>query len=474
MVTVSGVVPFDQHFIMNISQIGNINRFTLKIYEIKKYDYKCLKEKNPGYSLDNSVSMELIKKNNKSDAFSSKEMKRNIDYTDSNCRMQITAYLKPNSRYIFEMIGINETPLSDEQKADVVEKIKDNESFKKLINDEIKKNINNTNAASGASWGKITRSLEKIADSVIKSVDTTYLLKESMDFVSQLKNLSNSFTKNISIIYKVERIGKYYLDTNEVSFRDTALLKKTKDILISKLKAINWVSLEDADTSKIIKYIDKLINLEPNLTEDQQLELKKQKKEILDKVKEVINGKNKFIDQFTALKSEQIFIGGNAASTYVPDFVERAKQHVTFDLGYAYIWGIDRTNSYAGINIYFRAVDTSLPLKNYRAGIIDYLGAHFSLLIGTSLGSIQKDSVRRGLLGNGSALVTGIGYKLLPWFKINGGAYLYYKYPTNPLINKDRLTFTGSPFVSLSIDINLKSLFNSFGSGNISNIFKTD
>lgn len=473
--TILGLVPFDQHFVMNISQIGNINSFTLKIYEVRKYDYKCLKNKNnPKYTTDGSLSMELIKKHENSLAFSSKEMKRDVDYKDSNCRVQITAYLDPNSRYIFEMTGVNETPLSDDQKLEVQQKIKADKVFKDLINDEIKKNIDNPDGASGAGWGKLTKDLEKITDAAVKSVNPAYLIRKDVNFVSQLTSLSKSFVKSLSVIKQIDWIYRYYLDSSEVKFKDTLLLEQTKNTLIAQLKAVDWVSLEASDTTWLARYINRLIYLKPVINADQREELNEQKKEILDNINSVIEGKNKFIDAFTVLKSSLIFIGGSAASTYVPDFVERAKQHVTFDLGYAYIWGIDRTNAYAGINIYFRAVDTSLPLKNYRAGLKDYFGSHFSLLIGTSLGSVQKDSVRKGLLGNGAALVTGIGYKLLPWFKINGGAYLYYKYPVNPLVNKDRLTFTGSPFVSLSIDVNLKSLFNSFGSGNIANVFKTD
>ncbi len=178
-----------------------------------------------------------------------------------------------------------------------------------------------------------------------------------------------------------------------------------------------------------------------------------------------------FTDEVARVAAVNTFMQGTIGSTNSESLVEQAKLHVTFDLGYAYVWQIDRGNPYAGINIYFRSIDTSLPLKNYKTSFLDFIGSRTSLLVGMSVQSIQKDSVRKGIIGD-NALVTGLGFRLLPWFKINGGAYMYYLYSRNPLRSKNDYSFKASPFVSLSIDFNLSSFFNTFGNGSITNIFK--
>lgn len=470
--SISGLVPFDQHFKLRVSQLTNVSSFTLKIFEIKKYDYKRLL-KRQGIRNSTEVNLELIKQNKGTLSFTSKEMKRGPggNYQGDTCIVNVNAYLQPNSRYVFEIVGANETPITDDERDDVKTAIEGDANFQARLNDIIIANITAVKKNT-KNWKPAIKDLSDIADIVIKSVNSKYVIREDINFGQKMVSAGKAFEKIDNIVKQVKEITERYKSPVGINFQNLVLLQNTSHAFITQLKNTDWASLEEADITSLERPLHTLITLDPNLPLPQKNNLAIIEGEVKDKIKAAIKAKDDFIKSFLELKEQQVFNSGSAASSYVPDFKERAKQHVTFDLGYAYIWGVDRANAYAGLNIYFRAVDTSLPLKNYRAGLIDYMGSHFSLLIGTSIESIQKDSVRRGLLGNGAALVTGIGYKLLPWFKINGGAYLYYKYPQNPLIDKNRLTFTGSPFISLSIDINLSSLFSSFGNGNIANIFK--
>jgi len=141
--------------------------------------------------------------------------------------------------------------------------------------------------------------------------------------------------------------------------------------------------------------------------------------------------------------------------------VKNAKLYITLDLGCAYVWRMDRVLPYTGVNIYFRPVNRNIPLRTYKE-FWDYLGVRTSLLLGVTLSSVEKTDVRKGLFGN-LALVLGAGFRPIPFLKINGGCMVYYSYSSNPLVSREHYHTTLSPFVSLSIDMDVKPLFAGIG-----------
>ena len=451
----------------------NIENLTLKVYEIKKYDYRqLLKEKGTKKDkTDNELSFDIIKKNQIS--FVSKQFLRAEDFSNGVCKINVTAYLQPNSRYVLEFSSQNLTPLTDGQKAELETAIKTDAQIQSMLKAEIAKNFTPGTVLSALSWKALIQNLSNQANAVIRSVNANYVIKGEIDNSSLINKI---LINNINFKNSLHVIRETYVESIEDSLMTKANTNRTNVLnrlsddsarYLQSQRNADWINITEADIELIANALRRLTNKKLIADTLVKNKLIAKENEIEKKLKEVFTAKEAFIQSFLDLKIKSVFFGTGEASTYSPDFVERAKQHVTFDAGYAYVWGIDRGNAYVGMNIYFRGVDTSLPLKNYRAGFKDYMGSHFSLLIGLSVESIKKDSVRKGLLGNGSALITGVGYKLLPWFKINGGAYLYYKFTVNPLYDKQRLSFTASPFISLSIDVNLSTLFNSFSNGNI-------
>ncbi|WDF78272.1 hypothetical protein PQ469_30765 [Mucilaginibacter sp. KACC 22773] len=147
--------------------------------------------------------------------------------------------------------------------------------------------------------------------------------------------------------------------------------------------------------------------------------------------------------------------------TYVDDFLKASKLYVTLDLGYAQVFRIDRGLAYSGFNLYFRPVDKSIPLSQYST-IGDWFAVRTSLLIGITLNSIAQDNVRKGLIGD-KALVVGAGFKLVPFFKLNGGVLVHYRYGENPSLGTNHYHTSLSPFVSFSIDLDAKTLFSGIG-----------
>ncbi len=471
--SLSDLLPFDQHFMIKVTGLGDIDNLTLKIYEIKKYDYKKLYDQKNG--ADNELELEIIKRNEL--AFVSRVFTKANHIKNGICKIQVTAYLQPNSRYVLEFTGKKLTPLTDVQKAELTNAIYNDNAIQTILNTEIVKNLKaSADGRSAANWSSLTNQLSQRANAVIVAVNPEYDVRKDVDFEAQLKRISDVLSENINILNRlnvyINRYEEFITDSLKLDINDKREIELRRVNnnsvgFVQLLAGKDWIRLNDEDIDDIMIAFKKIINIKFISDPDKKSKLIKIEDSVEKKLQRIVTAKDEFIAEFIKIKINSVSNSSGGGSTYSPDFEIRAKQHVTFDAGYAYVWGIDRGNAYVGMNIYFRGVDTSLPLKNYRAGVRDYLGSHFSLLIGLSIESIQKDSVRKGILGNGSALITGVGYKLLPWFKINGGAYLYYKYPANPLYDKQRLSFTASPFVSLSIDVNLKTLFNSFSNGNI-------
>lgn len=165
-----------------------------------------------------------------------------------------------------------------------------------------------------------------------------------------------------------------------------------------------------------------------------------------------------FIDVVT-LQNTYVYLPMN--DTYVDDFQKNAKLFVNLDVGYAYVWRMDRGLAYSGFNIYFRPVDRSIPFREYDS-FGDQMAARSSILIGITLASLEKNNVRKGFIGN-QGLILGYGFRVISFFKINAGAMLNYRYDNNPLFSTNNYHTSVSPFVSFSIDLDAKSLLSGIG-----------
>ncbi len=149
-----------------------------------------------------------------------------------------------------------------------------------------------------------------------------------------------------------------------------------------------------------------------------------------------------------------------SAPTYSSDFLKSAQLYVTLDLGYAYVSRIDRGLAYSGVNIYLRPIDKGVPLNHYSGW--NSFGVRTSILVGLSLGSVAEANVRKGLIGD-QALVLGLGYRIVSFFKFNAGCFVHYRYDQDPVITPNRYYTSLSPFVSFSVDLDAKSLFSGIG-----------
>ncbi len=471
--TFNGVLPFDQPFNLKIKNIDTeAVSIVARLLEVSKADYK----KIVNGRAKNEVLPPDIYYKNANIVFKSDSLIKDVDYVGTEVIIPMPYYLKPDSKYFFDIGCYRITQLSDNLKKDLKADIISNFTFKNIINTAAKESLLDPGKSS-KHWSKLVDTLNKKARQIVQSKNKKYVIQEA-DFTTQLFNFSSllsSFTNLNKILNDFETNIKTKNKKAEATLIDSVFLKKQTSKLLRELSSADWMIFgvgADKQSDKFKKNSD--LYFDSVATKDTSLKPTVDFARI--ELKELLNENIDTIAKMLDILIEDIIVANTRiqtliASTHPESMIEQAKLHVTFDAGYSYIWGIDRGNTFVGFNIYFRAIDTTLPLKNYKIKFWDFVGSRTSLLIGTSIQSIKKDNVRKGLFTDDLALITGVGFRLLPWFKINGGAYLYYKYPPNPLVSKERYSFTGSPFISLSIDFNLRVFFSSFGNGAVSNNF---
>ncbi|QTE36492.1 hypothetical protein J3L18_25695 [Mucilaginibacter gossypii] len=168
---------------------------------------------------------------------------------------------------------------------------------------------------------------------------------------------------------------------------------------------------------------------------------------------------------FTTVLAERLYSNAYITGTSTPgDFTTRANLYISADLGLAVIPQIGQLAPYLGTNIYLRPVNKNYPLTFHK---LDFF-KRFSFLIGLTVNSLAKDNYRADLLGSFN-LITGGGFRVADFVRINGGMVWYGQINPNPL-NSNK-SIAGSPFISLSFDINVKTVFNNlFTSSQVSSI----
>ncbi len=477
--TFTGLLPFDQPFNLKLINITNTpDSISVRLIEVPKKNYhKISKSKKDNGQNWRVITAEDVHKYNPHNSFIS--MLDTViaveNPTDTFYSLAVPFYLKPESKYLIDIKSFVRRGLTVAEQTALEVFIKNNGLYKNTINELIIPNILDPDVAS-IDWGIYITRLQDIVQQVVQAKHSNYKIGE-IDYEEQLRGLSD-FLDNINSINDEFFYLESLVTASHNPLAPTALtaVRQRHGTLLNRLTSIDWMRIKRNDNN----YRSFINSLQIALVADSSLidtinrrYISSASKAIRKFLDNAIDAKETFNKGFINFIAANVNAQSVIASTNSESMEEQAKLHVTFDLGYAYVGQIDRGNAYAGLNIYFRSIDTSLPLKNYRLGFWDFIGSRTSLLIGMSVQSIQKDSVRKGIIGNDKALVTGIGFRLLPWFKINGGAYMYYLYSRNPLRTKNDYSFKASPFISLSIDFNLSSFFGTFGNGSLfNNIFK--
>jgi hypothetical protein len=160
-----------------------------------------------------------------------------------------------------------------------------------------------------------------------------------------------------------------------------------------------------------------------------------------------------FVELVVSNLSNDVVIDGTTVSG---DFDTSASYYISGDLGVAAIPQFSRVVPYFGTNIYFRPVNKNITLAGSEDDFFwDGFGRRFSLMFGISISSIAKTNYRTDLFGGNFNLVTGAGFRITDYFRLNAGTLWYQKVNDNPLNSNSKVE--PAFFVSFSIDLDVKT-----------------
>ncbi len=353
--------------------------------------------------------------------------------------------LKFNGDYSFYADPYGTRPLTAAEKQKLTASLKQNDNIANLIS-ELAKTVA---AYPEEVLSRFRDALNLAADQAVKSVDSTFVFNPPAN-LPQLQML-DTFRRNLDNMNLILKA----LSSNQQ-------INRSRFVTLQRfVNNIDWGYLkkESSEYKQFSDAIDSLNNKKDNLPPTTVNNLKS----LLPAATRAITARDNFKDEligdvvvpFTS-KIEVL------NSTYRGDFVDNANFYITLDAGLAGAWRIDRALLYSGVNFYFRPIDKSIPFSNYNT-FWEQVGVRTSLLLGLTFDSIEKEGVRKGLILNNKALVTGVGFRILPFMKLNGGLLVHYRYGENPLTDNSRYHLSSSPFLSFSFDLDIKPLLKGFG-----------
>lgn len=442
------ILPFDQPFLILINNIDkSINHIRVEIFEHKQ----STKEKINFFLIpDDLEDYEKVKEhffwNRKSDC-------------ENSVQLKVMYKLRPNKEYFVDVVSITKISLSDTEKAALETGLRQDKSIQDFITRLTLAYFNDSDKL--PNYNLLDEYQKEFNDRVgkaIRQIDPNYGV-DPIQLKSQLLDFANYVNAFSELHNNIETIEKKIKSDSSFSEHTRAEKQDQLRKFRSDIKKLNWGStnLTSTGLSDMEGFFDQNIVNGIQVPESMRSMITS----IDDFFGDIIDLQDKFIAviiDYTVVPKTYRSTGMN--TTYRTDFVKNAKLYVTLDLGLSYVWQMDRIVTYSGVNIYFRPMNKNIPLSNYRGW--HRLAVGSSLLVGITLNSVEKDGVRKGVFGT-SALVLGGGYRVNPFLKVNAGTFVYYSLPNNPLISPEQQRTTFSPFVSISIDLDVKPLFAGIG-----------
>jgi hypothetical protein len=233
-------------------------------------------------------------------------------------------------------------------------------------------------------------------------------------------------------------------------------------------------SAKDLDTNSIVLLLDFFIKINSKTfiyTGDKPVYdgFKNDLKEIVGYLEEIIEYSNKLEQIPSALDEFKNKLSEVLADTFIinvhkikaevlPPVSSKQNPYLSLDFGTGFVPGLDTIFLYGGVNIYFVAVNKKGPFKIFSLG--NWLLKRFCLSLGLTTGMLEEGR-NRNLFKQGN-VVAGCGFRIFKSFKINAGYLFFKQIHRNPLIEDEIIK--ARPFVSISLDIDLKPLIGKIGS----------
>jgi hypothetical protein len=439
-------LPFDQIFTIRFKDVPTaVVKIKVEFYEFNDKKYRK-RLKKPG-----DITDDILKEAYRKYSFNSGTRFLN---TDKDIQLTIPVKLKPNSDYIFKIYGDTSKALTVAEKNAIKNSPEIAAVFSNFFNEIGTTYFENREMSNLNLANELDKSLNKSYKTELKNIDETYDLKEVND-LDQIMAISRIVNNYREINDKLDEVtAALENDSNAVSSRESNSAFKN---LIQEID-FSTIELGSADHTTLMNTADGITS---NYRGVAPTTVNSKKDACKTAINNLITARQGLISTLKVKFLPRVTKADAINGTYRADFFKNAKLYITLDAGLAYTWRIDRALFYTGTNIYFRPVNKNIPLSSYKR-FIDYMAVRSSLLLGVTVSEIKKTNVREGLIGN-TALVLGAGFRVTPFLKINGGTMVYYRYNKNPLYAPDRQYTTFSPFVSLSLDLDVKSLIGGIG-----------
>lgn len=410
------------------------------------------------------VKVRFLKRNlnETTSELSAKEWQRTPSGVETSGLIPFHIKLEPNTQYTVEVESYKRTVLTTIEKSDLVAALKRDSEIKNIINQAALRYLDVTDVMVSYAPLSLTKDeFNNVADRVVIKVDKDYQINP-IDPGTQLVALTNFMNSLNNLRQELDNLQNSQLLTAYPAKKDkiSGMIGSLKEFL----KTVNWGSIVVTDNSyRQLTIVKNAIFSEFEVGGQLPPGEATTKKQNLDSyIDQTITNRdawlNTIADSTIAVKTYKL---SSLGITYSLDFAKNARSFITLDVGIAYVGNVDKVMTYSGVNIYFRPIDKNNPFNNNK-GWDRWVAVRTSFLLGITMNSIEEPNIRKGLIGN-SALVLGLGYRVNPFFKINAGTFVYYKYSNNPLISQQSYYTKASPFISLSIDLDAKELFSGIG-----------
>lgn len=143
-----------------------------------------------------------------------------------------------------------------------------------------------------------------------------------------------------------------------------------------------------------------------------------------------------------------------ARASTIGTFETRAKWQISGDFGVAWAPEVDEALPFLGTNFYTRPVNKQASLQRNPFG---QPRRRLSFAIGLVLTDLGDDRTREALFDTGKfSVLLGGGWRVTDSIRLGAGAVVFKEMDPDPLV--DDTSITSSPYVSLALDWDLKSL----------------
>ncbi|WP_288882985.1 hypothetical protein [Pedobacter panaciterrae] len=156
---------------------------------------------------------------------------------------------------------------------------------------------------------------------------------------------------------------------------------------------------------------------------------------------------------------EKTYLLINLGTTNIDQESTDANPYISQSFGYGYSPRTSKGLFYFSYSIFFRPVNLSVPLSYYKGK--EWWTTRFCANLGFSLEDMSTNRSGKveglgSLFGNKSGFV-GVGFRPLPFLKLDANMMMYYMNDPNPLLSQKR--FVASPVFGVSFNLNIIKLF---------------